>query len=62
MLLAPAAPKTRRIKAEKYFSQDFVQIDLKKLRNNVSRHLSERKKLEFIGMNEIEFPVNVKTH
>ena len=40
MLFAPAAPKTRGIKVEEYFSQRLVQIYLKKLRHNISRHFS----------------------
>ena len=61
MIFVPAAPKTRGIKAEEDFSQDFVQIDLKKLRNNVSCHLSEEEKTRvyWITMIEIELPVKV---
>ena len=49
MIFVPAAPKTRGIKAEEDFSQDFVQIDLKKLRNNVSCHLSEKRTTSLFG-------------
>ena len=44
---APAAPQTRGIKVEEYFSQDLVQIYLKKLRHNISRHFSGKR--EFMG-------------
>ena len=62
MLFAPAAPKTRGIKVEEYFSQRLVQIYFKKLRHNISRHFSGRKRKGFIqtqGSLEIEFSVKV---
>ena len=59
MIFAPAAPKTRGIKAEEDFSQDFVQIDFKKFRNNVGCHLSEEEKTKvyWITIIKIELPV-----
>ena len=66
MIFAPAAPKTRGIKAEEDFSQDFVQIDFKKFRNNVGCHLSEEEKTKvyWITIIKIELPVTdlPKTH